>query len=75
MGNRTLYMDLNGKVKRGFENGQPYRYTSTGKEYAHKMSFMQVELKAKAHPDYEKFNRLASQRVWQNADWSRRSIC
>jgi len=63
MTNRTLYMDLNGKVKRGFEGGQPYRYTSSGKEYAHKKSFMQVELKAKAHPDYEKFNRLASQRV------------
>ena len=75
MTNRTLYMDLNGKVKRGFEGGQPYRYTSSGKEYAHKMSFMKVLLKAKAHPDYEKFNKLASQRVWQNADWLNKSIC
>jgi len=63
MANRTLYMDLNGKVKRGFEGGQPYRYTSSGKEYAHKTSFMKVLLKAKARSDYDYWMKMASTRV------------
>jgi hypothetical protein len=32
MADRTLYMDLNGKIKKGFEHGQKWQFTSTGKE-------------------------------------------
>ena len=63
MSNRTLYMDLNGKVKRGFEGGQPYRYTSIGKETAHLSGLIPLQNKAKARPDYEYWMKMANTRV------------
>jgi len=63
MADRTLYMDLNGKIKRGFEKGQQWKWNSIGKEDTYLRGYIPLLTKAKAHPDYEKFNRLASQRV------------
>jgi len=56
-------MDLNGKVKRGFEGGQPYRYTSIGKETAHLSGLIPLQNKAKARPDYEYWMKMANTRV------------
>ena len=54
MANRTLYMDLNGKLKRGFENGQKWKFKSSNQEMRYALR------KAKAHKDYEYWNKLAS---------------
>ena len=67
MADRTLYMDLNGKLKKGYEHGQKWQFGSLGKEDKYCRSVAEIRRKVaeykEAHPDYEKFNRLASQRV------------
>ena len=61
--NRTLYMDLNGKIKKGFEHGQKWQFTSTGKEAKYCEGIYELRQKAKARPDYEYWMRMASTRV------------
>lgn len=60
MANRTLYMDLNGKLKRGFENGQKWKFKSANQEMRYALINAVSYRKAKAHKDYEYWNKLAS---------------
>ena len=63
MANRTLYMDANGKIKRGFEQGQQWKWDSRGKERTYLLGLIPLQNKAKARPDYEYWMRMASKRV------------
>ena len=63
MENRTLYMDANGKIKRGFEKGQKWQFTSIGKEAKYCEGIYELRQKAKDHPEYDYWMRMASTRV------------
>jgi len=63
MANRTLYMDANGKIKKGFEHGQKWQFGSLGKEATYCEGIYELRQKAKDHPEYDYWMRMASTRV------------
>jgi len=51
MSNRTLYMDLNGKVKKGYEHGQKWQFGSLGKEDKYCRSVAEIRRKVAEYKD------------------------
>ena len=51
MADRTLYMDLNGKLKKGYEHGQKWQFTSTGKEDKYCRSVAEIRRKVAEYVD------------------------
>ena len=51
MADRTLYMDLNGKAKRGYEKGQKWQFGSLGKEDAYCRSVAELMQKVAEYKD------------------------
>ena len=51
MADRTLYTDLNGKVKRGYEHGQKWQFGSLGKEAKYCKSVYELMQKVAEYKD------------------------
>jgi len=56
-------MDANGKIKKGFEHGQKWQFGSLGKEATYCEGIYELRQKAKDHPEYDYWMRMASTRV------------